>query len=381
MLRCLILSLYAIIPVFLQAAKETQNNKDDFIDSSPNLTRSEQKSFNLPLDHPGVFNSMQFLWWQLNETSLDYAVHKTYPSTTLQASNALTLGHVHTVDIDWSPGFRLGLGYRFAKDAWQLEGVYTYYYTKGNDQVSCAQCHANNPTLNWLSMTVASNIDAILEGSSNLHFWYHIGDIELAKPVCLGKYTNFRLIVGPSMGFIQQKFHTLSVDNTNTFSPYCPAQYTKTKMDWSFSGGGIKIGIDSHWNVWDRFNFLFGAHLTALYGFYVNKWHAQRLITSTTGHDCTPFLEDFGDWTIKDRRNIFGTRIFGGIAYNYPFKQFNVELYINYELNTWFNLTDQYRMEGGPFTNSGQQPIDRVRSISTAPLNLSGVDFGLKLHF
>ena len=341
-----------------------------------NLTQSREKNFNLPLDHPGLFGSMEFLWWQLNETSLDYTVHQTSPVTSLQSSKALTLGHVHTVDIDWNPGFRLGLGYRFAKDNWQLGGVYTYYYTKANDQVDCPTCSLDNPTItSWLSMTLASNIGVLKEASANLHFWYHIGDVELAKSVLLGKNTICRFIVGPSMGFIQQKFHTLSVDNTNTVSA-CQTQYTQTRMDWNFSGGGIKIGMDSNWNVFNRFSFLFGGHLTALYGFYVNKWHADKF-TTVSSDTCisSPVLEKFGDWTIKDRRNIFGTRIFGGIAYNYPFKRLNVALYINYELNTWFNLTDQYRIPGQPLTN------DDVRNISTAPLNLSGVDFGLKLSF
>ena len=151
MLRHLFFSLYAIIPVFLQASKEVQDNKGDFIDEESayeelveelvfesleddldpqdanlqiatkssekqeqrlasenlvsdgngqifpnNLTQSREKNFNLPLDHPGLFGSMEFLWWQLNETSLDYTVHQTSPVTSLQSSKALTLGHVHT---------------------------------------------------------------------------------------------------------------------------------------------------------------------------------------------------------------------------------------------------------------------------------------------
>jgi hypothetical protein len=362
----------------------TYKNADDSSiknsDGRP-LSKSGQqnvRNFNIPINHPGYFGFAEFLWWQVNETALDYATHKNFATNPQETATALALGHVHTVSIDWNPGFRIGLGYRFDKDLWELGGVYTYYYTKGDDSVSCGECKSGNPALpSFIDMNVASNLGAVIAGKANFHFWYHIGDIEFAKPINLGKYTSCRFVVGPSMGFIQQHFHTTSIDNTNTFSP-CPAQQTKTRMDWNFKGAGIKVGIDSHWNVFDRFNFLFGAHLTALYGFYVNKWHAFRLL-DPVGTTCTPDTElvknKFSNWTLKDRRNVFGTKIFGGISYNHPFKSFNVELYINYELNTWFNLTDQYRMEGMPLT------ADNIRSMTTTQLNISGVDFGAKVNF
>jgi major outer membrane protein len=354
-------------PVQNFSSEQRQN-----LDNQPGV-----KNFNLPIDHAGYFGYAEFLWWKLNETTLDYATHKNFATNAQETSSALALGHQHVVDIDYHPGFRLGLGYRFSKDLWELSGVYTYFYSKGDDDVHCGQCQFNNPALpSFIDMNVASNLNAVIEGKANLRFWYRVGDIELAKSFSFAKKTSARFIVGPTMAFIQQHFHTVSIDNTNAVSS-CPAQQTKTKMDWNFSGGGIKIAVDSHWNVLERFSFLFGGHLSALYGYYINKWHANRFLLPAGPCSASTELQKnkFSNATFKDRRNIFGTRIFGGIAYNHPFKSCNLEVYINYELNTWFNLTDQYRMQGEGLS------VDNIRAFSQVPLNISGIDFGLKINF
>jgi Legionella pneumophila major outer membrane protein precursor len=347
-------------------------------DSVKDLSQNNKQTYQAPMNHIGVFAFGEFLWWKLNETDLDYATHKTFATNPRETSTALSLGHVHTVDIDWNPGFRVGLGYQFSKDLWELSGIYTYFYTKGDDDVTCGECHFNDPSLpSFIDTTVASNLDAVIEAKANLHFWYHIGDIELAKPIIMGKYTSCRFIVGPTMAFIQQKFHTTSIDNMNTFTP-CPAEQTKTKMDWQYKGGGIKLGIDSRWNVFNGINFIFGGHFSALYGYYINKWHAHRFLDPVS-LVCPPGTEleknKFSDATIKDRRNIFGTRIFGGIGYDFKWKCLNAEIYANFELNTWFNLTDQYRMAGESLI------ADNIRGLTQVPLNLAGIDVGLKINF
>jgi hypothetical protein len=360
-----------------QNSYEVDRNNKNLQRSTKNDMEQRKNGTSFPAQ-AGYFGSAEFLWWRLDETGLDYTTVKR-SNTPANGTTNLILGKVYKVTPQSNPGFRLGFGYRFDKELWELGGFYTFYHTKGSDHVECPECNSNIETMPAMAPTIGTNIDALLEAKARLGFWYHIGDIELAKPLTLGEYTSCRLVVGPTMAFIQQKFKLAFSDNQATFTP-CPPDRTKHDIKWKFSGAGIRFGADTRWNIIERVNFLFGAYLSALYGNYKNTWVAYRYL-DPTGNVCpegrnTPQSKvPYSDANFSNHRTVFSTRLFGGIGYNYSFKRFNVEGYVNYELNTWFNLADQYRLEGNP-TN-----FAKIRVLQTPPLNLSGVDIGFKINF
>lgn len=368
-----------------------QNTPEDKVSSTAHQTSSQRPAFQLPIDHSGNFVNLEFLYWKLDETGLDYAVHKKQGELAYQNLNPGAdqrpqdglLGEVHQIDFEWSPGFRVGFGHRF-ENLWELSGVYTFYYTDGSDHVNVKNSNfqfidaaIHDPAGEAITPAgINAFIGVLIGAKARGQFWYHIGDIELATEFSLPRMISLRFCVGPSIAFIQQKFHATYFDNDSP--SFSPSQFSFYTFDWKFKGAGVKLGMDSHWNFYKEFNLLFGGAFSSIYGSYTNIFKSH--IRGNPDLPTTTFSGPLNNATFKNGRVIYGTRLLGGIEWNKAFAKWNLDLFAKYELNTWFNLTDQYRTDISTQDTSGfEQAI--LRQLQTPPLNLQGITVGANINF
>ncbi|SRR5579862_318494 len=393
----------------LVGASDQNGNDANAMASGISSKEMRPPSFQLPVNQSGVFSRAEFLYWKLDQAGNDYVIHKKEGTTALVADNELVLscptgsggaavctfplepltgmfGKVHAVNFKWNPGFRVALGYRFARDLWELSGVYTYYYTESSDHVKAEHFYGDNhaasfPQAEVLSPTFDVALDTVILAKAHGHFWYHIGDIELARQFCLTPMISMGFVVGPTVAFIKQRIHLTFADNFFTdMGPSgiaTPSQFSFIHLDWNYDGGGVKLGVDSRWNLGGGFNLQFGGALSSVYGIYTNSLKQVRQASTVTVPIGSPPSTGgtASDVTITTGRVAFATRLLGGLEWNKAFRSFNLEAYVNYELNTWFNLTDQYRPR---FSN---QVTPTLRDFQDAPLNLQGITAGIGINF
>jgi Legionella pneumophila major outer membrane protein precursor len=361
----------------------SQNESGRSMPSRDNQSgRAMQNSYgNCPALHPGWFADAEFLWWKLDETGMDYAAHKNEgqlvydrPSS---GPNDGMFGTIHSVDFEWSPGFRVGLGYRFPRDLWELSGVYTFYFTDGSDKVKIKGPDApnqNDPASEIIQTFFEPDIGNIILAKANAQFWYHIGDVQLARQFCATPYITLRFSVGPTIAFIQQKFNSSFSDNFGLPPQvFEPSQTTTWNLKWNFKGAGVKLGLGSDWNLWRGLNLSFGGAFSSVYGMFENTNFAF-----VKGNPNIPEPSPSGsinDATIKSHRVLFGAQLLGGIKWKQKFCNGEWELFLNYEMNTWLNFTDQYR----PMVDN--EAFFLLRELQTPPFNLKGITAGIGIGF
>ncbi|HEY2810085.1 MAG TPA: Lpg1974 family pore-forming outer membrane protein [Rhabdochlamydiaceae bacterium] len=366
-----------------------QDNAPDM--SNPSMNNDGCPFFALPIHHGGEFVDLEFLWWKSDENGLEYAIHKHEGDVIFDAGlpggipRDTLVGTWHRVDMEWSPGLRVKAGYRFSnEDLWELDGVYTFYYTDGNDKVKVDATYpgGQSSTLNSaenLKLFIGVPFDeneAYIKASAKANLWYHIGDIELAAQITLTPRARLRFVVGPTMAFIQQKFRITAYNQINALNPAIPTQKVVNDFNWDFSGGGIKIGADSRWDLGWGINLLFGSAFSSIYGVFTNTIKEKAFYTGAPLNPTTSVPTGvLGNTKFSRGKVAFAGRIEGGAGWNHAFCNWNLEVFAKYELNTWFNITDQYR---APVQNPN---FDTILSVQSPTLNLQGMTFGVNINF
>ena len=75
-----------------------------------------------------LYFTVDFLWWKAKQSGLTYASAGvlTQPAQPLQP---LRDGKIGRVSYDWDPGFKVGAGYKFWHDNWDLYAEYTWFHS------------------------------------------------------------------------------------------------------------------------------------------------------------------------------------------------------------------------------------------------------------
>jgi len=338
--------------------------------------------FQLPVKQASGFSGAEFLYWKLDEAATtSYAVY-TPAGTPVYTKNHTSIGtdvffgEWKQVFPEWSPGFRVKGGYRFERDLWELAGVYTFYFTDGNDQTA-DKSELAAPLGDFIEPLFG--VDVGSEGvniKAKLNFWYHVGDIELAREFVATPYISIRFAVGSTIAFIEQKINFSYFGNYffGTFR-LKETQEFENLYKWTFKGGGVKLSTRSRWDLGRGFSLLFGGGYSSLYGNFKNIIKATVQPTAQANPAVLPSSGTISDVTINNGKVAFATQLDGGVSWNQGFSNFNLELFAKYELNTWFNITDQYRAVNDTVT------FDTIPSFYDPPLNLQGIKIGATVNF
>ena len=244
---------------------ETPPQNDQSMFPADSTLEKIPSRFQLPVKQASFFSGAEFLYWKLDEAATTSYTVYTPAGTQVYTVNGTSLGpYVFLGDWkqvlpEWNPGFRIKGGYRFERDLWELAGVYTFYYTDGNNQT---QDKSEVPVPNGDFMQPLFGVNIGAEGvkmKAKLNFWYHVGDIELAREFVATPYISIRFALGTTIAFIEQKinfsyfgnyFETFRLQQTQDFeNPY----------KWTFKGGGVKLSTRSHWDLAQGFSLLFGG--------------------------------------------------------------------------------------------------------------------------
>ena len=200
------------------------------------------------------FTHISFIYWQPKEAGLEPGEYDPI-NTTSDFYETLNM------PLDYHPGFKVGMGYNFNCDDWNLNGEYLRLHTSDSSNYS-APAWADDINDYW---TTTGN-------ASSMHntFKFHTDMLQLY----LGRYfySGKRIILHPKFGlkggWINQWMNVTSVDSIHHWDVI--AKY-KSKS-WLI---GPIIGVDSNWLLGKGFSFLGNVSVGLFYQHFRTKTNLQ----------------------------------------------------------------------------------------------------------
>lgn len=237
-----------------------------------------------------VFAYGDFLFWYANEDNLspcmtvqgNGSVLITNPNNNIFL-NPIKANHLHTA---WDPGFRVGVGYNFKHDGWDLELNYTWYQNKKKRLFNvpgfglstgfpffpnAGQLALVDP---WINTTI---FDPLLQQflfdtvNTRWKLTFNQFDLELGRKFSLSRFMAMRAYAGIRGAWFTTRFNNAASNNSN-LSP----TYTFTKFSDNFKdrvwGVGMLAGIQPEWHFCKNFLLFSNLDASLLWGrFKVRK--------------------------------------------------------------------------------------------------------------
>jgi hypothetical protein len=181
---------------------------------------------------------LDVLCWKFYEGGLDYAVK----------NNTVTniIGGVEKLKFDWETGFRLGASYGFS-DNWDFTASFTHVKTDCHDQ-------KHGPVGGTLDPFSPFGVDGSY-GSIREDLKYSVVNFEIGSSYFVSRSFYLRPHFGAQGAWIHQKIQVCATPHS-----------VFNRFQNEFNGGGLRAGLDTKWFFDSRWNLVFNAAASALYG-------------------------------------------------------------------------------------------------------------------
>jgi hypothetical protein len=177
-------------------------------------------------------------------------------------------GEEISLNFDYKPGFKVGIGMDTGYDNWDTLLQYTWF--RGTFGVS-RSLDPNNTDINLLpAWQIPSFLNPLYHfGTETWGLKLDLVDFELARGYSVGRKLCFRTFFGVRAAFIRQD---IKVDYTNTNSSYLVI-YPNTQIiqDTSSWGVGPRAGITTNWKFDHGFRAIGDGEIDILYTQYDTK--------------------------------------------------------------------------------------------------------------
>ncbi|MBS0653165.1 MAG: hypothetical protein JSR39_06490 [Verrucomicrobia bacterium] len=298
----------------------------------------------------GAFLVSDFLYWQAVQDGIEYALKSKAPlgSTAFLGSGQaeITSGKMKSIDFDWGPGFRIGLGYNFRYDQWDLFLNWTRFH---NHTTSSSRAPSGGSLAAlWIPITVGGGDTR--HAHARWHLMYDVVDLELGRSFYLTKALSARPFVGLRGAFIRQhmKFEYEDVHLIN--SPNLFDMNTRAKNDY-FSGG-LRAGTKMNFRVSNHWSFYGAAAASLLYGDFDVKLHFQF-----PGQSISPLKLGYKANYHRTQANVEGSI---GLQWEtgYADGRYHITILACYEFTEWFNQNQLLKVLAPGLFNPAFLPND-----------------------
>ncbi len=317
-----------------------------------------------PLIFTGIDCTLEFLYWTVQQKASTFAltpngIHQPFPPSSLADS----IGKYKSASFDWSPGFRLGLGYTFERDAWHVFGQYTWYTTSGKNRAT----RPTDPTL-YLEATnreLSNSSDGVDLLISKTNFHYQMADLLLARRYLPACQILFNFFTGGTAAWIHEKWKVNGFDITGA----SPNVADATQNNWKFKGGGIRGGLDVNWHMGAGFGLYNKVSFAGLVGSYRNSRKTSVAPAGISG-TLTPNVRNT---TESDIWVVPHSQLELGLNWNHRFCTWSMALQAAFEINTWYDLHQLHQdATGFSLPNNDRLDIRNASDVKLWGLTVSG---------
>ncbi|MES2122705.1 MAG: Lpg1974 family pore-forming outer membrane protein [Chlamydiota bacterium] len=245
------------LPLLLLSFAFADGSSADLTDTSPSPSTSplDTQMYNLQA-RPSVKDSCDFwimgdaLYWQAIEEKLTY-VYSGSPQGAIPNNHDL-----HSVSFDWDLGFRVGSGFNFVRDGWD---VALYWTSMENNARGSQRANSHKALIQAVSSTTEILSPPITRANAHWHINLDQVDLQLGRESFIGKHLTLRPYIGMRSTFLFQKFNVLTANATAS---------QKARAHNQFWGYGFSIGMDTDWLFKKGFSLYANADYSLLLGFF-----------------------------------------------------------------------------------------------------------------
>lgn len=194
------------------------------------------------------------------------------------ASSLPIRGRLKEIDFDWDWGFRVGAGYKFEHDNWDVNLWYTYFDSSGSKNVSSGLNGSVIPVRASSKITTGCNnfgsffLAEIAKSQFDANF--HVLNLELGRDYFISGNLTLRPHFGLESVWIDLE-QIIRYSGGETADGGLDVNTVRVKDDNDFWGMGPRAGIDSKWFMGYGLNIFGNASAAALYG-HVDVDHSER---------------------------------------------------------------------------------------------------------
>lgn len=243
-----------------------------------------------------VFASVSYLYWQAKEDGLEIGSLVDF-STVNNISTEIV-----PMDFDYSSAFKVGLGFNFCNDNWQIIADYTWYnHDNKNTKIDTSDAAISDDIFfntQWMLLHNESlnlqnfNLSDSLSGKWDLSF--NKLDVALARPFYVGQCLTMRAAYGLRGLWITQKMNVQFAGTSGTVTTiFLEGDLNQKLSTWAV---GPKLGLNTNWNYCNGFRFFGNFDFAILYSDIDRTISNSYVRTPSTG----PVLTDTFSSTTND---------------------------------------------------------------------------------
>lgn len=302
----------------------------------------------------------ELLRWVVQEGSLDYAIKQDAGIPPPAVSGPI--GKFKTAQFNRETGWRFSAGFRMNPEVWEILYQRTYMKSHGHDFVE------RNPDPRFfLWGTFIEGVDAgIRSAESTIHLHYSTDDLLFLRYFSPSKYVTLGMVGGGTHAHLDQDWKVQYVDRDT------PTTIANWRHQWKFSGLGFRAGVGMLWELLYGFRIISEFNAAAVHGSYKNQ---TSLLSNNSA-----FGPDNPDFVVnsvyRDHRIAYHTRFLVGPSWAKTIDAGGVQVFFGYELNTWFNLHEVYRV-----TMLTSSFFEKPTIINRGVISMSGITAFIKLSF
>lgn len=318
----------------------------------------------------GFTFDLEFLWLRAVEDGLEYAFE-------INRNNGNPTYSPKGQDFQFDPGFRVGLGYNFGYDGWDLHLGYMWHYTHPNTSIN-GQYVDGRGTVGWLLTILPVNDGSLAylgyeSAKSNWQNQFNAWDLDLGRNFYVGKHLAVKPTLGLKATIIRQHLH-LFFNQTDRRDPQQNNQYdiewneVRSRFKSRFWGVGPKVGFSGEWELGSGFSLMGQFHTAALYGESTRKADILAIAVADRVDDPSEVGLNQGGYLSSDAyrlRMMAHTAI--GLEWSRCFWNWmNFQIHLGWEAEYWWNQMDF---------------ISFVDASPNHDLSLTGINAGLRFEF
>jgi hypothetical protein len=315
-------------------------------------------------DTTASFINAEFLYWLVNEGSLDYAIGMEGKAWS-DSQNTYAVGDFKNASFDWSPGLRISGGYFKAPHFWDVIAQFTYLPSFGENKAHAP--HETDEFLNgtWIQPDAQTSSAALplKHAHSRIKLDYYAFDFLFSRRFHTNEHLRINLVGGLTSALFDQDWKVFYKDIEN--------QHAKIKNSWRFEGLGLRMGLKIDWYMgWNIY--LTGTASSALLsGWYKNKAYEKTNALVPDTDNSRPLHNT----EYHDNRLVFNGQMMLGPSWQKAFVKNRVEVVAGYEFNIWTNMHQIYRSSASAATAAKETYINDS-NVSLQGLTLrASVDF------
>jgi hypothetical protein len=253
----------------------------------------------------------ELLWWKSSQSGREFAL-----------VGLSGTGHrkILTLPYDWDPGFRIGIGYDFPTDRWDLQLLWTEFYNFGSK--TTRKINQILPLDTALGTTTFYSFT-----KSEVRSRLNLVDLQLGREYFVSDWVALHPFAGIRAQWIMQKQQV-----GFSFNNMAPGVSSRI-FSWH-RGIGLRAGLDSDWKLGSDFSLFGNVALSLIYGSMQvdGQYYSDHFTTKTFG---------MGTYEIQDMTIVPDGDLGIGLRWEYIYcKRLYLALEVAYELHFF---SDQWR--------------------------------------